>query len=94
LRRSLITKIQPSKDKSGEKIKFIVDNNPSPGHYRADESFVSTQLKKPTFLISKTKLLSLAELTIREKKDIPGVGQYSFDNAFNKTTRGASRGWK
>ncbi len=84
-------KIHPPK---GDKIKLIVDNNPSPGHYKTEESYASTQLRENAFLISKTKVLSLAEKTIREKKDVPAVGHYNTENIYIKTTRGAARGWK
>lgn len=45
-------------------------------------------------MISKTKVLSLAEKTVKEKSYLPGVGVYNTEQAFNKTTRGLSRGWK
>jgi len=94
LKRTIVTRISASNDKPGEKIKHHIDTNPAPGQYKVDESFQASQLPKPTFLISKTKYLMLADQVSKSKKYIPGVGFYNTEKAFAKTTRGLSRGWK
>jgi hypothetical protein len=86
--------MHPTKDKPGEKIKFKIDDNPSPGQYAAAESFRASQIKKPTFFLPKEKLILHADKVIKEKSYLPGVGFYNVENAFDKATRGLSRGWK
>ena len=63
--------------------------------YNVELSFKNTQLTKPKFFISKEKVLKrLTDEAVKNKAWIPGAGHYNIEKAFDKSTRGAARGWK
>ncbi len=74
--------------------KPVSKTNLSPASYNADESFKSTQEKKPRFYISKYKYENYLTRTIKNRKWVPGIGSYDHDKGKNFVTKGLSRGWK
>jgi hypothetical protein len=51
--------IKPSK--SRDRVQFHISEAPPPGHYKADESFRRSQLKKLGFFTSKRSFVNVAE---------------------------------
>ncbi len=57
-------------------MKIKKDNSPSPTSYDVDKSYKETQLVKPKFFISKSKILKFSDIAIKDKKGVPPVGHY------------------
>lgn len=69
----------------------------SPVTYNHQESYMMTQAPKTKFFLGKGKNNSMVDQAIAKGKQTPGVGNYdlkSIDKGYQKTTLGASRGWK
>ncbi|CDW85772.1 UNKNOWN [Stylonychia lemnae] len=88
--KTLTTKITPAKGPKGERFILEKDNSPSPVTYDAEKSHKETQLKKPKFLITKSKIVNFVDEAVKAKSIVPGVGIYNPDNAYGKISKGVS----
>jgi hypothetical protein len=75
-------------------LKLQISAGPAPGHYKVEDSYRSSQLTEKAFVISKTKLIGVADHLTNEKKYVPAVGSYNTEGAYEKATRGLAKGWK
>lgn len=69
----------------------------SPASHNPLESMKTATMPKQRFFMRKGNPKSHVDEEIKRVKENPGVGHYSIkniENAYNKITLGASRGWK
>lgn len=89
-----MTTITPTKVDPKKKYQIIKNDEPSPTSYDVDSSYKSTQVSKPKFFISKSKITMLSDKAAKDKSYVPGVGSYEFEKSYDRITKGASKGWK
>lgn len=75
----------------GERFILKRNDSPSPVTYDSDKSFKETQLKKGRFFISKSKIVSLSDQVSKNKSFVPGVGNYDYDQALSKISKGLAQ---